>query len=149
MIASGGAHGALAPGLGSRARPVPGGVLVQDPAGTLLGAVGLSGETSGHGELAAVADIEVAGSQAQPDRAVPQVHVRRQGPTSMRSPRPRRVTTLRAATRSVGTGFRPGRERACPTAASSLVVLHDVGQVRGDPAPRRPASTEAGDSGAA
>jgi uncharacterized protein GlcG (DUF336 family) len=46
---------------------VPGGVLVQDPAGSLLGAVGLSGETSGHGERAAVADIEAAGSQAQPD----------------------------------------------------------------------------------
>jgi uncharacterized protein GlcG (DUF336 family) len=67
VTASGRAHGALAPGTGSRALMVPGGVLVQDSAGTLLGAVGLSGETSGHGELAAVADIEAAGSQAQPD----------------------------------------------------------------------------------
>jgi uncharacterized protein GlcG (DUF336 family) len=87
-IASGKAQGALALGMGSRALmaraeqqpyfiaaataavggsliPVPGGVLVRDPAGTLLGAVGVSGDTSDNDEAAAVAGIEAAGLQAQ------------------------------------------------------------------------------------
>ena len=46
--------------------PVPGGVLVRDDAGTLLGAVGISGDTSDNDEVAAVAGIEAAGLQAQP-----------------------------------------------------------------------------------
>ena len=89
-IAFGKAHGALALGLGSRALmaraeqqpyfiaaataavggsliPVPGGVLVRDTAGTLLGAVGVSGDTSDNDEAAAAAGIEAAGLQAQPD----------------------------------------------------------------------------------
>ena len=89
-IASGKAQGALALGMGSRALmvraeqqayfiaaataalggaliPVPGGVLVRDAAGTLLGAVGVSGDTSDNDEIAAVAGIEAAGLQAQPD----------------------------------------------------------------------------------
>ncbi len=89
-IASGKAQGALALGMGSRALmaraeqqpyfiaaataavggslvPVPGGVLVRDPAGTLVGAVGVSGDTSDNDETAAVAGIEAAGLQAQPD----------------------------------------------------------------------------------
>lgn len=89
-IASGKAQGALALGLGSRALmaraeqqpyfiaaataavggaliPVPGGVLVRNAAGTLLGAVGVSGDTSDNDEAAAVAGIEAAGLQAQPD----------------------------------------------------------------------------------
>ena len=89
-IAFGKAHGAIALGLGSRALmaraeqqpyfiaaataavggslvPVPGGVLVRDGSGTLLGAVGVSGETSDNDEAAAVAGIEAAGLQAQPD----------------------------------------------------------------------------------
>ena len=89
-IASGKAHGALALGLGSRALmaraeqqpyfiaaataavggsliPVPGGVLVRDDAGSLLGAVGVSGETSDNDETAAMAGIEAAGLRAQPD----------------------------------------------------------------------------------
>jgi uncharacterized protein GlcG (DUF336 family) len=89
-IAFGKAHGAIALGLGSRALmaraeqqpyfiaaataavggslvPVPGGVLVRDPSGTLLGAVGVSGDTSDNDEAAAVAGIEAAGLQAQPD----------------------------------------------------------------------------------
>jgi uncharacterized protein GlcG (DUF336 family) len=89
-IASGKAQVALALGMGSRALmaraeqqpyfiaaataavggsliPVPGGVLVRDTAGTLLGAVGVSGDTSDNDEAAAAAGIEAAGLQAQPD----------------------------------------------------------------------------------
>jgi uncharacterized protein GlcG (DUF336 family) len=88
-IAFGKAHGALALGLGSRsimARaeqqphfiaavtavvggslvPVPGGVLVHDADGGLIGAVGVTGDTSDNDESAAVAGIEAAGFVAQP-----------------------------------------------------------------------------------
>ncbi|MDE2376523.1 heme-binding protein [Bradyrhizobium sp.] len=85
-IAHGKAYGALAMGMGSRALfqraqeqayfidavntlakgaliPVPGGVLVMD--GTaLLGAVGVSGDTSDNDEACAVAGIEAAGLKA-------------------------------------------------------------------------------------
>jgi uncharacterized protein GlcG (DUF336 family) len=87
-IAFGKAHGALALGLGSRALmaraeqqpyfiaavtsavggalvPVPGGVLVRDADGTLLGAVGVTGDTSDNDEAVAVAGIEAAGLTAQ------------------------------------------------------------------------------------
>ncbi len=80
------AYGALALGMGSRALfqraqeqayfidavntmaqgrlvPVPGGVLIQDGA-TLLGAVGVSGDTSDNDEICAVAGIEAAGLKA-------------------------------------------------------------------------------------
>jgi uncharacterized protein GlcG (DUF336 family) len=88
-IAYGKAHGAVSLGTGSRALmaraeqqpyfiaavthsvgalvPVPGGVLVKDADGTLLGAVGVTGETSDHDEQAAVAGIEAAGLVAQVD----------------------------------------------------------------------------------
>jgi uncharacterized protein GlcG (DUF336 family) len=89
-IAFGKAHGALSLGMGSRsimARaeqqayfvaavtsavggalvPVPGGVLVKDDGGTLLGAVGVTGDTSDNDEAAAVAGIEGAGLTAQAD----------------------------------------------------------------------------------
>ena len=89
-IGFGKAHGALALGMGSRsimARaeqqaffvaavthaiggslvPVPGGVLVRDGDGALLGAVGVTGDTSDHDEAAAVAGIEAAGLTAQTD----------------------------------------------------------------------------------
>jgi uncharacterized protein GlcG (DUF336 family) len=88
-IAHGKAYGALAMGMGSRALyqraqehpyfvdaintlakgslvPVPGGVLIQDAAGTLLGAVGVSGDTSDKDEACAVAGIEAAGLKANP-----------------------------------------------------------------------------------
>jgi uncharacterized protein GlcG (DUF336 family) len=88
-IAHGKAHGAVSMGLGSRALmdraeqqpyfiaavtsavggslvPVPGGVLVRDGDGTLLGAVGVTGDTSDNDEAAAVAGIEAAGLTAQP-----------------------------------------------------------------------------------
>jgi uncharacterized protein GlcG (DUF336 family) len=86
-IAHGKAYGALAMGMGSRALfqraqeqayfigavgtmaqgrmiPVPGGVLIQDSSGALLGAVGVSGDTSDNDEICAVAGIEAAGLKA-------------------------------------------------------------------------------------
>ena len=89
-IARGKAHGALALGMGSRSImdraeqqayfvaaagaaiggslvPVPGGVLIRSGEGDLLGAVGITGDTSDHDEIAAVAGIEGAGLVAQPD----------------------------------------------------------------------------------
>ena len=85
-VAHGKAYGALALGLGSRALfqraqeqpyfidavntlaqgrmvPVPGGVLIRD-GGTLLGAIGISGDTSDNDEACAVAGIEAAGLKA-------------------------------------------------------------------------------------
>jgi uncharacterized protein GlcG (DUF336 family) len=40
---------------------LPGGVLIQNSNGTLLGAVGISGDTSDNDEICAVAGIEAAG----------------------------------------------------------------------------------------
>ncbi|CAG0954339.1 MAG: heme-binding protein [Rhizobiaceae bacterium] len=83
-IAAGKAFGALATGMGSRALgkvamdrqhffaglsgvsggrivPVPGGVLIRDAGGEILGAVGVSGDTSDQDEACAVAGIEAAG----------------------------------------------------------------------------------------
>ncbi len=88
-IAHGKAHGALALGMGSRAIakrateqayfiaavthvaggaliPVPGGVLVRDDEGMLLGAVGVSGDTSDNDEVAALAGIAAAGLLGDP-----------------------------------------------------------------------------------
>ena len=87
-IAHGKAYGALAMGMGSRALfqrsqeqpsfisamnglaqgalvPVPGGVLIQDGA-ALLGAVGISGDTSDNDEACAIAGIEAAGLKSNP-----------------------------------------------------------------------------------
>lgn len=44
--------------------PVPGGVLIRDKSGALLGAVGISGDTSDNDEAAALAAIEAAGLDA-------------------------------------------------------------------------------------
>jgi uncharacterized protein GlcG (DUF336 family) len=88
-IARGKAGGALEMGLGSRALgeraekqayfllavgrifpsglvPVPGGVLVRDAEGELIGAVGISGDNSDNDEAAAIAGIEAAGFAADP-----------------------------------------------------------------------------------
>ncbi len=46
---------------GGRMVPVPGGVLVRDRDGNVLGAVGISGDTSDNDEIAAMAGIEGAG----------------------------------------------------------------------------------------
>ena len=83
-IAHGKAYGALGMGIGSRAIavraeqqppfvaavthafggalvPVPGGVLLRDGTGALLGAVGVSGDTSDNDEAAALAGIAAVG----------------------------------------------------------------------------------------
>lgn len=89
-IAFGKAYGSLAVGMGSRwldknakERPhfiegltavsggrivaVPGGALIRDAAGTLLGAVGVTGDTSDNDEICAIAGIKAAGLVAQVD----------------------------------------------------------------------------------
>lgn len=86
-IASGKAYGALAVGVGSRwlnaqaeTRPhfleglsnvsggkivaVPGGVLIKNSDGAIIGAVGITGDTSDNDEIAAIAGIEAAGFAA-------------------------------------------------------------------------------------
>jgi len=88
-IAIGKAHGAVAMGLGSRALfrraqeqpyfiqamnglakgslvPVPGGVLIRGTDGAILGAVGITGDSSDNDEACAVAGIEAAGFTADP-----------------------------------------------------------------------------------
>jgi len=45
--------------------PVPGGVLVRDKKGVVIGAVGMTGDTSEHDADAAVAGIEAAGLSAE------------------------------------------------------------------------------------
>jgi uncharacterized protein GlcG (DUF336 family) len=87
QIAFGKANGALGLGVGTRALmkraeqqayfilaangafdgglvPVPGGVLVRDPEGKIVGAVGVTGDSSDNDEIAAVAGIEAAGYSA-------------------------------------------------------------------------------------
>jgi len=86
-VAHGKAYGAIALGMGSRsifkraneqpyfvdavntmARgaliPVPGGVLIKDVDGNVVGAVGISGDTSDNDETCCVAGIEAAGLKA-------------------------------------------------------------------------------------
>ena len=86
-IANGKAWGALGMGFGSRELadragknplffgvlatvsqgrliPVPGGVLIKDADGAVLGAVGISGDTSDKDETCAIAGIEAAGLKA-------------------------------------------------------------------------------------
>jgi uncharacterized protein GlcG (DUF336 family) len=50
---------------GGQVVPVPGGVLVRDGAGTVIGAVGVTGDTSGNDAIAATAGIEAAGFVAE------------------------------------------------------------------------------------
>ncbi len=87
-IARGKAYGAVAMGIGSRAIfkraqeqpffvdamntmangalvPLPGGVLIRDASGALVGAIGISGESSDNDERCAVAAIAVAGLVAE------------------------------------------------------------------------------------
>jgi uncharacterized protein GlcG (DUF336 family) len=58
---------AAAAAIGGRLVPVPGGVLVKDAAGTVIGCVGVSGDTSDNDELAAISGIESASLVPQPD----------------------------------------------------------------------------------
>ena len=57
---------ALAAASDGRMVPVPGGVLIRDAGGQLLGAVGISGDNSDNDEAAAIAGIEAAGLKADP-----------------------------------------------------------------------------------
>lgn len=50
---------------GGRIIPVPGGVLIRNKEGTLLGAVGVTGDSSDNDEMCAVTGIEAAGLTAQ------------------------------------------------------------------------------------
>jgi uncharacterized protein GlcG (DUF336 family) len=86
-IAQGKAYGCISLGMGSRSInklaierphfiasashviggsmiPVPGGVLIKDAKGTIIGAVGISGETSDNDEILAIAGVEAAGFKA-------------------------------------------------------------------------------------
>ena len=55
---------AVSHAIGGSMIPVPGGVLIRDSRGSVVGAVGVSGDTSDNDELAAVAGIEAAGLKA-------------------------------------------------------------------------------------
>lgn len=57
---------ALAAASGGRVVTNPGGVLIRDGAGAIIGAVGISGDTSDNDELCAIAGIEAAGLKADP-----------------------------------------------------------------------------------
>ena len=46
--------------------PLPGGVLIEEEAGQIIGAVGVSGDTSDNDEAAALAAIAAAGLKANP-----------------------------------------------------------------------------------
>lgn len=63
--------GAIAAASGGRVVPVPGGVLVLDAAGEVIGSVGISGDTSDNDEACALAGIAAAGLHAQPGAASP------------------------------------------------------------------------------
>lgn len=45
--------------------PVPGGVLITDASGTIVGAIGVTGDSADNDEVAAIAGIEAAGLKAQ------------------------------------------------------------------------------------
>jgi uncharacterized protein GlcG (DUF336 family) len=56
----------LASASGGRIVTNPGGVLIRDAAGTIVGACGVSGDVSDKDEMCAVAGIEAAGLKADP-----------------------------------------------------------------------------------
>jgi len=56
----------LAAASGGRMVSNPGGVLIKDSSGTIVGACGISGDTSDKDEMCAVAGIEAAGLKADP-----------------------------------------------------------------------------------
>jgi uncharacterized protein GlcG (DUF336 family) len=55
---------AVSHAVGGSLIPVPGGVLIRDAKGAVVGAVGVSGDTSDNDEIAAVAGITAAGLKA-------------------------------------------------------------------------------------
>ncbi len=65
-------QGALATASDGRFIPVPGGVLILDPAGTAVGAVGISGDASDKDEYCAIEGIKAAGYSSEPAAASPE-----------------------------------------------------------------------------
>jgi uncharacterized protein GlcG (DUF336 family) len=63
-------QGALAAASDGRFVAVPGGVLVRSAGGEVIGAVGISGDTSDKDEYAAIAGVRAAGLQPDPEAAV-------------------------------------------------------------------------------
>ncbi len=59
-------QGAIAAASDGRFIPVPGGVLIMDPEGQAIGAVGISGDASDRDEFAAIAGIHAAGLASRP-----------------------------------------------------------------------------------
>jgi uncharacterized protein GlcG (DUF336 family) len=59
----------LAAASGGRIVTNPGGVLIRDAGGNIIGAVGISGDTSDNDEACALAGIEAAGLKADPGGA--------------------------------------------------------------------------------
>ena len=57
---------ALASASGGRLVTNPGGVLIKDASGDIIGAVGISGDTSDKDEVCAIAGVEAAGLKADP-----------------------------------------------------------------------------------
>ena len=57
---------AIAAASGGKLVPNPGGVLIRDAGGGIVGAVGISGDTADNDEIVAVAGIEAAGLKADP-----------------------------------------------------------------------------------
>jgi uncharacterized protein GlcG (DUF336 family) len=60
--------GSVTSAVGGAFVPVPGGVLIKNASGTLLGAVGISGDVSDNDEAAAIAGIAAAGFSADPGK---------------------------------------------------------------------------------
>jgi uncharacterized protein GlcG (DUF336 family) len=59
---------ALVSASGGRVVPNPGGVLIRDKAGDVIGAVGISGDTADKDEVCAISGIEAAGLTADPGK---------------------------------------------------------------------------------
>jgi uncharacterized protein GlcG (DUF336 family) len=62
---------ALAAASAGRFVPVPGGVLVRDETGEVMGAVGISGDTSDKDEYCAIEGVKAAGLRPDPDQPAP------------------------------------------------------------------------------
>jgi uncharacterized protein GlcG (DUF336 family) len=60
--------GSVTSAVGGSFVPVPGGVLIKDKAGAIIGAVGISGDVSDNDEAAALAGIAVSGFTADPGK---------------------------------------------------------------------------------
>jgi uncharacterized protein GlcG (DUF336 family) len=64
-------QGALAAASGGRFVAVPGGVLIRDRAGAVIGAIGISGDASDKDEYCAIAGVRAAGLAPDPPEPAP------------------------------------------------------------------------------